>query len=111
MNDLRILRDRQQSASEAMDVDQGDEPLYGSAAVLAKTTTVETYPTTASAFYACLPQDIDGAEIEGAAASYVPQSNAVFYGWNAGTAVPPPGTPVVCHAVGGRWVFRYDSSS
>ena len=71
--------------------------------------TVSTYPTTASAFFACLPTDIDGNEAEGASATYVQESSTVFYAWNAGTQVPPVGTAIVCHAVGGRWVFRYDA--
>ena|SRR5215831_6246508 len=106
--DLRILRERQRAASEALDSAEGAAPPHGSAAVLGVTTTVASYPTTAAAFYAMLAQEVDGAETEGSVASYTASSSTPFYAWNAGTAVPPPGTPVVCHAVGGHWCFRYD---
>jgi hypothetical protein len=106
--ELRILRERQRAGQEALDSAAGHAPLHGSAAVLAMTTSVSSYPTTAAAFYAMLPQEIDGPETEGAAATYTASSSTPFYAWNAGTAIPPLGTPVVCHAVGGRWCFRYD---
>lgn len=107
MNDLRVIRDRQQAADGGLDREIGRAP-EGSAALLAQTSTVSAYPTTASAFFACLPMDIDGSETEGASATYVKESSSVFYAWNAGTQIPPIGTTIVCHAVGGRWVFRYD---
>jgi hypothetical protein len=52
--------------------------------------------------------DIDGAETEGGAVSYVQTSSNVFYALNLGSQVPPDGTTLVAHAVGGRWCFRYD---
>ena len=109
MDELRILRERQQAGQEALDSARGDSPPNGSAAILAMTTTVSTYPTTAGSFFAILVQSINGSEAEGSSASYVSASSTPSYAWNAGTAIPPSGTPVVCHAVGGRWVFRYDS--
>src|SRR5262249_43968240 len=60
---------------------------------------------------AILVKSINGPETEGSAASYVPASSTPSYAWNAGTGIPPLGTPLVCHAVGGRWVFRYDGAS
>jgi hypothetical protein len=107
MADLRVIRDRQQTEREAIDRTPGFAPV-GAAAILAQTTIVSTYPTTASAFYACLPADIDGSESEGASAIYVQEGSTTVYAWNAGTQIPPTGTTIVCHAVGGRWVFRYD---
>ena len=107
MNDLRVIRDRPKALQMTIDRTQGLATV-GAAAVLAQTTTVSTYPTTASAFYACVPADIDGNESEGASATYVQEGSTVFYAWNAGTQIPPTGTTIVCHAVGGRWVFRYD---
>jgi hypothetical protein len=106
--DLRILRGRLRAGQEALDSAEGHTPLHGSAAVLAMTTSAGSYPTTAAAFYAMLPQEVDGPETEGSPASYTAGSSTSFYAWNAGTVVPPSGTPVVCHAVGGRWCFRYD---
>jgi hypothetical protein len=108
MNDSRVFRDRQRAEQGNLDRETGRAP-EGAAALLAQTSTVSTYPTTASAFFACLPMDIDGSETEGASATYVQESSTVFYAWNAGTQVPPVGTAIVCHAVGGRWVFRYDA--
>jgi hypothetical protein len=107
MNDLRVIRDRPKAEQNTIDRTRSPAPL-GAAATLAQTTTVSTYPTTASAFYACIPADIDGSESEGASATYVQEGSAILYAWNAGTQIPPVGTTVVCHAVGGRWVFRYD---
>lgn len=107
MNDVRALRDRQQAARERMDRATPWIP-EGAAAVLAQTTTVTAYPTTASAYFACVPVDIDGDETEGATATYVPRNSPVFFAWNAGAQAPPAGAAVVCHGVGGRWVFRYD---
>ncbi len=78
------------------------------APLLVTTTTVTTYPTTASAFFASNPTEIDGTETEGNAASYTPDTSQVVYAFNVGTQIPPAGTRVVVQAVGGRWVFRYD---
>ena len=64
-----------------------------------------TYPTTAGAFYASNPTEIDGSEVEGGAASYTADATQVVYVLNVGTQIPPAGTRVVAHAVGGRWVF------
>jgi hypothetical protein len=107
MNDLRVILDRPKAMQKTTDRTQCLAPV-AAAAVLAQTTTVSTYPTTASAFYACVPANINGNESEGASATYVQEDSMVFYAWNAGTQVPPAGTTIVCHAVGGRWVFRYD---
>jgi hypothetical protein len=107
VNDLRVLRDRQLAGRETFDSSLGGDRFPGSSAMLAQTTTVATYPTTAAAFYAVVPCGIDGAESEGSAATYVPRTGSVAYAFNLGTEVPPSGTMVVCHAVGGRWCFRY----
>jgi hypothetical protein len=80
----------------------------GSAARLVTTTIVTTYPTTAGAFYASNPTEIDGTETEGGAATYVADTTQVIYCLNVGTQIPPNPTRVVAHAVGGRWTFRYD---
>jgi hypothetical protein len=108
VSEPRTLRNRFTAISDAMDR-APELPPEGAAAVLAQTTTVDTYPTTASAFYACKPVDIDGDESEGASATYTTETMNVFYAWNAGTTVPGERTTVICHAVGGRWVFRFDS--
>jgi hypothetical protein len=108
MNESRILRDRLASTQAALELIPS-EPPDCSAAILAETTYVNTYPTTANVFYACYSCELSGNESEGAAATYVHDSSAVFYAYNLGTTVPPVGSHVVCHAVGGRWCFRWDS--
>jgi hypothetical protein len=108
MNDLRVLRDRQQAGQENIDSDLDGDKVPFASVMLAQTTTVKTYPTTAASFYGVVRCDIDGSESEGTAATYNPQTGSVTYALNLGTQVPPSGTTVVCHAIGGRWCFRYD---
>jgi len=80
----------------------------GSLAQLLTTVTVNVYPTAAGAFYAGNPTYVSGTETEGGVAGYSPDRSQVIYAYNLGTQIPPEGTHVVAHAVGGRWVFRYD---
>ena len=104
--ELRVLRDRGALQNEELDrADPGDRHCSG--AIVATTTTVASYPTSAGVFYACNPTEVGGANVEGGAASYSAGGDVV-YCLNAGTAVPPSGTRVIASAVGGRWVFRYD---
>lgn len=106
MSDLRIQRDRQSSLEASID----NAAIFDadcSAAMVATTTMITTYPTTANTFFAANPTEVGGTETEGGAATYT-TGTQVVYALNVGTQVPSPGTQVVCHAVGGRWVFRYD---
>jgi hypothetical protein len=105
--DRRVVRERQRSAQGVLDRARDMSP-DGNAAMLAITTTVSSYPTTAASFFGCIPAEIDGSETEGASATFVQQNSTIAYAWNAGAQIPPSGTTIVCHAVGGRWVFRYD---
>ncbi len=107
-NDLRTQRDRQWDAALDADLDLGAAEALGSAARFGETTMVAIYPTVASAYYAIRPADISGAETEGGAATYTLLTGTPFYALNLGTQVPPQGTPIICHAVGKRWCFRYD---
>ena len=59
-----VIRDRHQAEQRGLDRGTARAP-QGAAAILAQTLTVSTYPATASAFFACLPTDIDGSETEG----------------------------------------------
>ncbi len=104
---MRIERLRHQDLADVVDrLDvSGAE---GSLAQLLTTVTINTYPTKAGAFYAGNPTYVNGAETEGGIASYSPDPSQVIYAYNLGTKVPPEGTRAVAHAVGGRWVFRYD---
>ena len=79
MNDLRILRDRQAAAENALDRQAAAGDQFGSAAMCAITTTVTTYPTSATAFYVCNPELLSGAETEGAAATFTTDTATVVY--------------------------------
>jgi hypothetical protein len=105
--DNRVERERQKALSGVIDriVPFAAD---GSTALLVTTTMVTTYPSTAASFYASNPTEIDGSEVEGGAASYTADTTQIVFALNVGTQVPPVGTRVVAHAVGGRWVFRYD---
>ena len=107
MADSRIERERQKALSGVVDR-VAPFAADGSTALLVTTTTVSTYPTAAASFYASNPTEIDGSEVEGGAASYTADATQVIFVLNVGTQIPPVGTQVVAHAVGGRWVFRYD---
>jgi hypothetical protein len=104
---MRIERIRHQDLSDLV---ARSEPIgaEGSLAQLITTTTVMSYPNVAGAFYAGNPTYVNGTEVEGGIASYAPDATQVIYAYNVGTKVPPENTLIVAHAVGGRWVFRYD---
>ena len=103
----RIVRDRQGYQYGAVDTAIG-EPPDGNAAILGTTTTITAYPTSAGAYYAMNPTEVNSNEVEGGAATYVVDTSTTFYAWNTGTTIPAVGTRVICHGVGGRWVFRWD---
>jgi hypothetical protein len=104
---LRVQRDRQEAAGGALDRKGGRAPDCA-AAMLVVTTTVSSYPAAAGSFFACNPAQLNGAEVEGGAATPVVDRTTIIYASNQGTSAPPPGTPVVVHGCGGKWVFRYD---
>jgi hypothetical protein len=108
MNDLRILRNRQTAAATSLDCSTTADDPHGSAAMCAITTTVVMYPTSAGVFYACNPELLSGSESEGTKPTFTVDTATIIYALNLGTAIPPKGTVVVIHAVGGRWAFRYD---
>jgi hypothetical protein len=84
-------------------------PASAGNSTLAVTTTDGSYPTgSAQVLFAMLPQELDAADTEGATSSASSDPDQKFYALNLGTSIPPQGTQVVCHAVGGRWTFRYD---
>ena len=80
---------------------------FGSSSLVARTKAIATYPSSAQRFFACVPQTVLGAEVEGGPATFSPGS-ATFFALNLGTAVPPTGTYVLTTFVESRWVFRYD---
>ncbi len=80
----------------------------GTPCLVAQTTRVSTYPTSAQSFFACSPVAVLGAETEGAPAVLTALS-PIFFALNLGSAIPPQGTDVIASFVGNRWVFRYDA--
>ena len=82
-------------------------PSFGSPSLVANTKTIQTYPTTAQKFYACVPQTVLGKEVEGGAGVLTP-GQATFFAFNLGTATPPEGTSILATFVESRWVFRFD---
>ena len=106
MTELRILRERLESLGEDLD-SAADADIDGSAALVAVTTRITTYPTTAASFY-CISQQITGTENEGNAPTYTADDGGTLTALNVGSAIPPNGTTLVVASVGGRWVFRYD---
>jgi len=106
MSDLRVMRERQAIASSALDR-SGDLDTYASSAAIVQTTTVMTYPTNAAGYYACAPQQLTGSIVEGGAATYSAYGSTL-YALNVGSQIPPVGTYLVVHSVGGRWAFRFD---
>ena len=74
--------------------------------LLITTTTKNTYPTTANAFYFCTAQAITGTPTEGGTATI----NALsfnLYAYNLGTTIPPVGTQRVAHLTCGTYCFTY----
>ncbi|MGC8638720.1 MAG: hypothetical protein ACP5XB_02445 [Isosphaeraceae bacterium] len=107
MSAERILQEKL-AASQAAARRQRPSAPDGSVAILAETTVVSVYPTTAGVFYACTPLLVDGPEIEGASASFTSSGDRTFYALNLGTGIPPVGTRIIAHACAGRWTFRFD---
>jgi hypothetical protein len=107
MREPRLLRERQDTRTAAADRRMAPGEA-GGLAVLAQTTSLGRYPTTAGACYACTPLRIDGPETEGATPTFAPDASRTIHAFNLGVQVPPVNTKVVLHACGGRWTFRYD---
>ena len=106
-DDSRKYTIEEQNLSD--DITRRDQtPTLASPSVLAKTTTLSVYPTTASSYFACLPQSLYGTEQEGAP-GVVLSSSSTFFALNLGTTVPPRGTLILATFTGNRWVFRYDA--
>jgi hypothetical protein len=107
MFDARILRDRQGSALASAD---RAAPFAedGSVAILVQTKTLNAYPTTPNAFYACSPVRLDGPEAEGGAVAFVVDFSRTYFAYNLGLRVPPVGTKVLAQSCSGRWTFRFD---
>lgn len=107
MSDPRIERER--AAHAAADLGRfGEEYGEGGLSALVQTTAETTYPTTANAYFAVHPVEIDGAEGEGDAAAFTADSTRTFHAYNLGSALPPAGTIVIAHLRSGRWTFTFN---
>ena len=84
------------------------DPSLGLSSLLASTTMLNKYPTTAGSFYACQPLTLLGTEVEGGTGA-VSSTSSTFFALNLGSTVPPSGTQIIATRVDSRWVFRYDS--
>lgn len=83
------------------------DPSLGWPSLLALTTTLSAYPTTAQSYYACQPLTLLGAEVEGGPGA-VTLGSATLFVLNLGSTIPSSGTQILATFVGNRWVFRYD---
>ena len=106
-DDSKRLRLRGDALDEDVERQDADPPI-GPPTLLAKTTTLATYPTTAQCFFACLPLTLLGTEAEGAPGA-ISAGDSPFFALNLGGSIPPSGTQIVTTFVGNRWVFRYDA--
>ena len=79
----------------------------GAPSLIARTTTLKTYPASAQQFYACTPMTVLGPEVEGGAGTLTPGAST-FLALNLGSAIPPAGTGILATYVDNRWVFRHD---
>lgn len=93
-----------------LDEFQKGRPDYVGAApcLLARTKTLNTYPSNAASFFACEPLAVLGAEVEGGPGT-VSGNGTTFFAMNLGATVPPVGAQVIVTYVFNRWVFRYDT--
>lgn len=104
MDEARTLRERQAELGRA--TDDADIPPQGACPLVVKTKTVGTYPTSAKSYYVVTTQTPGGTEVEGGTLSLSAVTGDFFAG-NIGNAIPPSGTEVIAHPIGGRWIFAY----
>lgn len=107
MNDVRTQRDRNTYLDRVIDNGTPAENDC-SVSLLVVTTQVDTYPTSLNQYIAANPVVVDGNEIEGNAATYSADTTTTLFIENVGTQIPPNGTRMVAHLVGGRYTVRYD---
>jgi hypothetical protein len=105
-DDAKRLRMRDANLSVEFS-QSGRDPSLGMPCLLAQTTTIKAYPTSAQSFYACSPLSILGTEVEGGEGTITAEPST-FFALNVGSAVPPTGTNILATFVDNRWVFRYD---
>jgi hypothetical protein len=107
-NDLRVLRERTVALEDALDAAAQDANPFASPALVGITTVVSSYPTSPNVYFAVNPGTCTSTEMEGASGTVNADASTVVYALNLGTQVPAQGATICVHALGGRWVFRYD---
>lgn len=110
VDEARLLRHRLRELEASVERAEARDAPAGGAAVVLRTKTVGTYPTTAAAFYACDVLTAGGTEAEGSAAALTAVASATVFALNVGTKKPPSGTEVVAVGADGRFLFQYDGS-
>jgi hypothetical protein len=105
MSDALILRRRMADRDDA--IVSPPSPGPSSPSLVATTTHVTTYPTSAAAYYAVQVTAPGGNEVEGGAITLAAASGGKFFALNLGSSIPPEGTAVVIVQTNGRWTFRY----
>lgn len=107
MSESRLLRDRFAAMDDALDVAASGSRACADAR-LVMIFTLKSHPTSAQAYYAAHPCQIDGVPVEGGNASYVADDRTTLLCWNTGSAIPPDGAVCVAHGAGGRWTITYN---
>lgn len=107
---MQLVRTAQQFLRQTAALRGGRDasPAAAGASMLCVTATDGSYPTVAGAVYVVTPQELDAEDTEGAVATATGDTTQNFYALNLGASIPPQGTQIVCHSVGGRWCFRWD---
>ena len=80
----------------------------GSTSLLARTKTLNSYPTIAQCYFACEPLAVLGTEVE-SGPGVISGNSTTFFALNLGSTTPPVGAQILVTYVGNRWVFRYDA--
>lgn len=102
----RVLRNRIESnAADLRSLEAPGEA--GGVSMIVELRAESAYPTVPAAMFACSPIEVEGPEVEGAAAVFLADFSRVLYAYNLGQKIPPVGTKLIVHDVGARWVFRY----
>ncbi len=101
----RIIRSYQDQLANLSDRTVLIPPADG-LAVVGKTASDGSYPTTAQAVYMLVLQSIDVGDSEGDAATFFDE-DGLMPAVNLGGSIPPAGTRVIAFSISGHWVFSY----
>jgi hypothetical protein len=106
-DESRDIRNRLAALESYLSTLEGSRPI-GSICGVGKTTTIASYPSSASPIvYALIPQNVVGAEIEGSTPT-ISDGTGHLFAVNLGPDIPPAGTWVIYHEVpAGVFIFSY----